>query len=160
MEIKMPSKTKAKTVTKKSAPKNKAVAKKSTPKKLPFVPASEVAKAVAPQTPDSPLTKKNPTIEDLLAGTEAGRIWNDIKDREIFMFALPDQRVYQHVKPVLVDTEKLFLVLNSTAALPSLEESVGRSDVKRGIKAYKVELADRFVIVTPAPLPLGEKTKK
>lgn len=99
-------------------------------------------------------------IEDLIQGTEAGRIWNDIKDREIFMFALPDQRVSHHASPVLIDTEKLYLVLQSSAALPSLEEAVGKSDPRRGIVAYAVTLEDRFAVVTPVPVPLSAKLKK
>jgi len=100
------------------------------------------------------------TIEELMQGTEAGKIWNDIKDREIFMFALPNQRVSQHASPVLIDTEKLYLVLQSSAALPSLEEAIGKGDPRRGIVAYAVELADRFAVVTPIPVPLSQKLKK
>lgn len=100
------------------------------------------------------------TLEQLMEGTEAGRIWNDIKDREIFMFALPNQIVSQHAKPVLIDPGVLHLVLMSSAALPSLEEAVSKGDPRRGINSYQVELADRFVVVKPAPLSLNEKMKK
>lgn len=97
------------------------------------------------------------TIEDVLAGTEAGKIWNDIKDREIFMFALPNQVVSQHAKPVLIDPNILHLVLMSSAALPSLESAVATSDPRRGMLAYQVELVDRFVVVKPAPLSVSVK---
>jgi hypothetical protein len=106
------------------------------------------------------LSQPKQTIEDVLAGTEAGRIWDDIKDREIFMFALPNQVVSQHAKPVLIDPSILHLILVSSAALPSLEEAVGRSDPRRKIVSYQVELTDRFVVVKPAPLTLSEKVKK
>ena len=110
--------------------------------------------------PITPAAKvKKMSIEDVMAGTEAGRIWNDIKDREIFMFALPNQVVSQHAKPVLIDPGVLHLVLMSSAALPSLEEAVSKSDPRRGIAGYQVELADRFVVVKPAPLPLTEKKR-
>lgn len=98
-------------------------------------------------------------FEVLMKDTPAGKTWDAIKDREILMFSLPNQKVSQHVRPVLVDPDKLYLLLNSTAVLPSLEEAVSKSDSKRGISAYSVELADRFVIVTPIPVPLSEKFK-
>jgi len=41
--------------------------------------------------------------------------------------------------------------LMSSAALPSLEEAVGKGDPRRGILAYQVELVDRFVVVKPVP---------
>jgi|ERR1700723_1393699 len=108
----------------------------------------------------TPVVPAKKTIEELMQGTEAGRMWNDIKDREILMFALPNQRVSQHASPVLIDTEKLYLVLQSTAALPSLEEAIGKADPQRGIAGYVVELQDRFAVVSPAPPPLSYKLKK
>ena len=99
-----------------------------------------------------PIRRGVASIEEMMLGTEAGRIWNDIKNREIFMFALPNQIVSQHAKPVLIDPGVLHLVLMSSAALPSLEEAVGRSDARMGIAGYQVELADRFVVVKPAQL--------
>jgi hypothetical protein len=134
MENKMPRKTK----------KTEQLPQKSDASELPFTPAAKVKKM---------------SIDDIMAGTEAGRIWDDIKNREIFMFALPNQIVSQHAKPVLIDPGILHLVLMSSAALPSLEEAVSKSDPRRGIVGYQVELADRFVVVKPAPLPLTEKKR-
>jgi hypothetical protein len=84
-----------------------------------------------------------------LAGTEAGTIWNEIKDKSIEMFALPDQKVHMHATPVNIEPSKLYLTATSTAVLPSLEVAVG--------KAYVVELADRFLIVSRAVTPLTKK---
>ncbi len=117
---------------------------------------TKISKKNETMTPPPP----PPTPEEVLAGTDALKIWNDIKDREIFMFALPNQVVSQHAKPVLIDPSVLHLVLMSSAALPSLEEAVGKSDPRRGIVGYKVEMVDRFVVVTPAPQPLADKIKK
>jgi hypothetical protein len=77
-----------------------------------------------------------------MEGTTAGQIWNEIKDKDIEMFALPGQKVYMHCHPVMVDPSKLYLLTNSSAVLPSLENAVG--------KAYVVELADKFVLVSRA----------
>lgn len=84
-----------------------------------------------------------------MKGTEAGAIWNEIKDRDIEMFALPDQKVQMHCHPINIEPTKLYLVTNSTAVLPSLETAVG--------KKFVVELVDRFVTVTRAPASLTKK---
>lgn len=84
-------------------------------------------------------------IGDSLDGV-AAEIWNEIKDREILMFSLPDQRVHQHVLPIKVEPSKLYLRTASPAVLPSLETALGAK--------YKVELVERFVTVTRAPAPL------
>lgn len=74
-----------------------------------------------------------------LEGT-AAEIWAEIKDKEILMFALPDQRVNQHAVPVKIEPSKLYLRTASPAVLPSLETALG--------KKFNVELVDKFVIVT------------
>jgi hypothetical protein len=84
-----------------------------------------------------------------MEGTEAGAIWGEIKDKSIEMFALPNQVVSMHVHPVFVDPGKLYLTLNSTATLPSLEVAIGSK--------YTVELADKFCIVARAVAPLSAK---
>lgn len=95
--------------------------------------------------------KKNAkeTVEDTLKGTVAGEIWSEIKEKDIEMFGLPNQTVQLHVKPVVVDPEKLYVTLNSSAVLPSLEVALG--------KKYTVELVDRFVVVARAKAPLTAK---
>src|SRR5574338_78006 len=93
---------------------------------------------------------KDATVADQLKDTVAGQIWNDIKDKNIEMFALPDQVVNMHCHPVPIDPDRLFLVANSTAVLPSLEVAVG--------KKYTVEQADKFIIVARAVVnPLLKK---
>lgn len=77
-----------------------------------------------------------------MQGTDAGDIWNEIKDLNIEMFALPDQKIHMHARPVAVEPSKLYLLTNSSSVLPSLETAVG--------KRYTVELADKFVIVARA----------
>lgn len=72
----------------------------------------------------------------------AAEIWNEIKDKEIDMFALPNQIVAMHAHPVPIEPSNLYVILNSSAALPSLETTLG--------KKYTVELVDRFVVVSRA----------
>jgi hypothetical protein len=88
---------------------------------------------------------KDAVTANAMQGTVAGEIWNEIKDRTIEMFALPNQVVSMHVHPINIEPSKLYLTLNSTSVLPSLETAIG--------KKYAVELADKFVIVTRAVVP-------
>ncbi len=92
---------------------------------------------------------KDASVAGSLAGSEAGAIWQEIKNKDIEMFALPGQKVHMHCHPTPVEPTRLYLLTNSTAVLPSLEAAVG--------KAFTVELADKFVIVARAVAPLTKK---
>jgi len=78
--------------------------------------------------------------------TEAEKIWEEIKNRSIMMFGLPDQFVFQHCTFVPVEPTNLYVTIKSTATLPSLEAAITPD--------FTVELADKFVIVKRAPKPL------
>lgn len=80
------------------------------------------------------------SMADKMKGTVAGEIWDSIKDLSIEMFALPNQFVHMHCRPLFLDPSKLHLVINSSAVLPSLEVAVG--------KGFSVELADKYVVVS------------
>ena len=78
---------------------------------------------------------KNETIV-----TEADQIWNEIKDLEIEMFALPNQRVKNHVKKLAGTADSVVVSLNSPAALPALEATLSaqkqyKEVVSRAMKA-------------------------
>jgi len=85
----------------------------------------------------------------MLAGTEAGKIWDEIKDRPVEMFALPDQKIFQYASPALVEPSKLYLVARASSALPAIETAVGKN--------YTVELVDRYVVVSRTVVPLTQK---
>lgn len=72
--------------------------------------------------------------------TAAEKIWDDIKDLSIEMFALPNQQVHHYCKPVSVDPSKLFLTVTAGSVLPSLEAAVSPK--------YTVEKQDRFLVVS------------
>jgi hypothetical protein len=74
--------------------------------------------------------------------SEADKIWDEIKDLNIEMFALPNQKVHDYCKPVSIDPGKLFLVTSAGSVLPSLEVAIGSK--------YKVEKQDKYLIVTLA----------
>jgi hypothetical protein len=76
--------------------------------------------------------------------TVAEKIWEDIKDVTLNMFALPGQTAATYLVPVIVEPTKLYLEFkdkNATAVLPALEDAVG--------KKYGVSVAGRFICVAP-----------
>lgn len=75
-----------------------------------------------------------------MQGTVAGDIWNEIKNLNIDMFALPNQKVWMHCHPIMIEPTKLYLVTNSSAVLPSLETALGKN--------FNIELTTKFLIVT------------
>jgi thiol-disulfide isomerase/thioredoxin len=89
---------------------------------------------------------KDKATAEAMKDTVAGEIWGEIKDKNIEMFALPNQVVSMHVRPVPIEPSKLYLTASSTSVLPSLETAIG--------KKYVVELADRFITVSRAVVPL------
>lgn len=72
--------------------------------------------------------------------TAAEKIWEEIKDLKIDMFALPNQFVHQYCKYVSIEPSKCYLLLTASAALPSLETAVGNK--------FSVERQDKYVVVS------------
>jgi hypothetical protein len=79
--------------------------------------------------------------------TNAEKIWEEIKDREVNMFALPGQKINTFCSPVVVEPSKVYLTFTVTSFLPALETALGPS--------YKVEMAGRFLTVSYATNPVG-----
>ena len=97
-------------------------------------------KKASEQVTDKPADKK--PVKAPVVKTVADTIWDEIKDLNIEMFALPDQRVHQYCKPVTIDPSKLFLLTSAGSVLTALETAVSPK--------YVVERQERFVVVTPA----------
>lgn len=72
--------------------------------------------------------------------TEAEKIWNEIKDKDIQMFSLPVQKVASFCQPVLIDPSRCFLLFKASAVLPMLEETLGEN--------YECSAADKYIIVS------------
>ncbi len=127
-----------KKLNKKSKLTKKPVKKSvKTTKKAP-TPVAAPAPQVLP-----PVTVPVPQPQTL---TEAEKIWEEIKNRPIDMFGLPDQFVFQHATFVAVEPSTLYVTIRSSATLPSLEAAVKPN--------FTVELADKFVIIKRVPKPL------
>ena len=70
---------------------------------------------------------------------ESDVIWAEIKDLPIEMFALPGQKVSDHVKPIKIPGSKLYVKLGSTAVITSLEYAIGGK--------YNVLLGDKYTTI-------------
>lgn len=77
--------------------------------------------------------------------SDADKIWDEIKNLKLEMFALDNQFVHLYYKQVLIDPSKLHLtaLTKATSALPALETAVSPK--------YQTEQVDRFIAVTLAP---------
>jgi hypothetical protein len=98
---------------------------------------------------NKPVPEKPLTAQEALGDTEAYKIWQEIKDKPISMFGLPNQVVSQYCVPIPVDPSKLFLMITASSVLPSLEATAGNK--------YVVELAGKYVVVSRFVDPLVRK---
>ncbi len=86
---------------------------------------------------ESPVTKSKSEVK-----TEAEKIWSEIKDKSIEMFALPDQKVNKYCKPVTIEPTKAYLLASAPSVLPALELTLGNK--------YVVEVVDKYLAVSRA----------
>ena len=82
----------------------------------------------------------------LFPGHVPAVVWEEIKNRPIQMFGLPEQFVLQHATFIRVEPSSLYVTIRSSATLPSLEAAVAPD--------FTVELADKFVIIKRVQKPL------
>lgn len=81
------------------------------------------------------------------APTVANQIWDDIKDREVAMFAIPNQFVHQYCEPAPLDPSRCFLKLLSKASsfIPAIEEAIGAN---KKLSKYNLEVQGDYIIVS------------
>jgi thioredoxin-like negative regulator of GroEL len=89
-----------------------------------------------------PEVKEDETEGSELLKGDAKKIWEELKDHQLNLFALPDQIVKDHATPVPISEQDLYLTLKSPAVLIALEELAG--------KKYTVDKVDRFAIIRRA----------
>ena len=70
----------------------------------------------------------------------ADKIWNEIKDKKMDMFALPEATVSTYCSPQNIDPSKCYLITRATAALPALETALGNK--------YSVERVHNWLVVS------------
>lgn len=84
--------------------------------------------------------KQSDTLNDKPVLSMADKIWNEIKDLKIDMFAIPNQKVSDYCKPVTIDPSKLFVTVKASSVLPSLESILSPK--------YSIERQDKFLIIS------------
>lgn len=72
--------------------------------------------------------------------TKSEEIWEEIKNKEVLMFALPNQTVNMYCKPVSIDPNRLFLEFRTTSFFPALEAALGNK--------FNIELVNKWLVVT------------
>jgi len=92
-----------------------------------------------------PSVVENPVAVLVPVKSDADKIWDEIKNLKLEMFALDNQFVHLYYKPVPLDPSKLYLtaLTKATSALPALEAVVSPK--------YQTEQVDRFITITLSP---------
>jgi hypothetical protein len=75
--------------------------------------------------------------------TEADKIWEEIQNKELPMFALPDQKIKDHVERLSIPGEGLYVKLSSTSVLVGLEAVLGDK--------FEFVLAEKYLIIKRKP---------
>jgi len=71
--------------------------------------------------------------------TTADKIWSEIQELSLDLFALPNQKVSMHAKRVPIHDEMVHLKLSSQAVLAALEAALGAK--------YLIEPGEQYVAV-------------
>jgi hypothetical protein len=88
--------------------------------------------------------------------TVASKLWDQIKDLPIELFALPNQTIKDHVKREeemeKVFPEEIYITLRSAAVYPALEEALNLGQSRGQVKLAKHERFDvsqsaRFTVI-------------
>lgn len=92
--------------------------------------------------------------------SEADKIWDEIKDSDLGIYGLPDQKVSDHVSRVSLPGDSLYLKLKSSAVLVALEDSLnkvtdGNGNSRPNVR-FEFELVDGFVVVSRVKPTLKE----
>ena len=80
-----------------------------------------------------------PVVPEKKQRTAADRIWDDIKEVEVAMFALPGQVVQDYCKQITIEPTRCYLLPTATSLLPVLEEKLKGK--------YVVELLNKYIVV-------------
>ncbi len=78
--------------------------------------------------------------EKKITKTAADKIWEEIKDKRLDIFALPGQVVSMHCQPVNIEPTKLYLSYRAPSLIVSLEDCLGTG--------YKVSTSDKYITVS------------
>lgn len=72
--------------------------------------------------------------------TPSDKLWSEIKDKRLEMFALPPQPVTSLVKRDHVEPSKLYLIPSASSVLPALEAALGPK--------FGLEIQGKWIVVS------------
>jgi hypothetical protein len=72
--------------------------------------------------------------------TVAEKIWDEIKDKDMALFALDAQTVSSFCKEVKIEPSKCYVIPKVSAVLPALEETLG--------KKFACEMVDKYIVIS------------
>jgi len=95
-------------------------------------------------------------VKQVTVKPESEKIWEEIQDKEINMFSLPNQKIKDHLDPLDIPADRLYAKHRSQAAVSVIAETLG--------KEYEVDQTDKgYVIVKRAsgiPAVVEEKMQE
>lgn len=71
---------------------------------------------------------------------ESKKMWEEVKDVQLNMFALPDQKVSQYCQEVTVEPGKLYVLIKVSSVLTALEDALG--------KKFNIQPVGKYVVIT------------
>jgi hypothetical protein len=74
--------------------------------------------------------------------TEAEAIWNEIKNKGIDVFGIPNQTVSFYCVPAVVEPSKCYLTVKAGAVLPALETALGSKF------AFELVMNGKYIVVS------------
>ena len=77
--------------------------------------------------------------------TEGDKIWDEIKNKEVLMFAIPNQIVNKYCEPIPLDPSKCFLKYKVSAFIPALEVAIGANQKN---SKYNLEVQGDYIVVS------------
>jgi len=89
------------------------------------------------------MKNESETVQNL---SNSEKMWNQIQNLKIDMFALPNQFVSNYCKFVNIDSEKLYLTVSPSSALPALEAALVQA---YGPDKFDISMTEKFVVLTP-----------
>lgn len=91
----------------------------------------------------SPMVMSDGKVTELsAASSQTNHIWESIKNFDLNLYSLPNQKVHMHCKVLPLSEKELYLTSSVAGFLPALENAIGSS--------YIVEKQDKYIIVKHA----------
>lgn len=71
---------------------------------------------------------------------ESKKMWEEVKDVQLNMFSLPDQKVSQYCQEVTVEPGKLYVLIKVSSVLTALEDALSEK--------FNIQPVGKYVVIT------------